>query len=292
MALFQPHHLTIQSEDGKSVTMPSNKIDNGKINMCDSIRLTSLTYTNTMTTFTEADKTFTIEIAPWDNTDWIHLAYAHFTVAFDFSTTKRYTTSTLVFHMNSQVEAMAAITHNGNTYLPSDYIQFDIFPDVRLVEMTLKDTYYAKVIKSKKLGFPEDMTFYNPLYIAWRDDATGQTVFPTPSQIQGTEYKSYANYLVQLSPTDVIHVDLSMCNGVDVITNMESNTQQILHSLGVGTYYGNITNYVNENASAVAIMPKEHTSIEMKLLDRGRNEIDFKGVGWVACLELTYMSLN
>ena len=126
MALFQPHHLTIQSDNGKSVTMPSNKIDNGKIT-CDLVRLTSLTYTHTMSTFTEADKSFTIQIIPWD---WIHLAYAHFEVAFDFSTTKRYTTSTLVFHMNSQVESMAPISHNGNTYLPKDYVSFDIFPQM------------------------------------------------------------------------------------------------------------------------------------------------------------------
>ena len=131
------------------------------------------------------------------------------------------------------------------------------------------------------------------MYISWRDDETGNTVFPPPASIQNTEYKSYANFLVQLSPTDVIHVDFSMIDGVDVITNMERNTnKQILHTVGVLTYYGNVTCYVNDTSSAVAIMPKEHTSIEMKLLDRDRNEIDFKGVGWVACLELTYMDMN
>ena len=288
MSIFQPHHLTLQSDDGESVTLNSDKLDNGKLSRPDSVRLASLTYTNTLVTFTEADKTFTVRIVPYDNTDWIHLAYSYFTVSFDFLTNKRYTASTLVFEMNAKVQAMAAITHNGNTYLPSDYISFNIYPDQGLVEMNIKDAYYMTVLQNKKLGFPKEQVFYHPKYIAWRDDATAQTVFPTPAEIQNTEYKSFSDYLIQLSPTDVIHVECSLCDGIDLITNMERSSQKILHSFGVGTYYGNVSPYENKTGGPVYISPKEHTSVSMRILDKDRNVIDFRGVGWTCVLELTY----
>ena len=300
---FQPHHLLIQSEDGKSVYIDSTKLDNGKIDKATALRLSSLTYTNVMTSFTDSDKTFTIEIYPYtfDNRflDINHNSNeTPVTISIEMDITKRYTLTTLVADMISKIDALAAIPYtvtNGSnpgtyTLLPKDYIAFDIFPDQGLLETTVKQSWQANFKKNLKLGFKEDTLKINPMYQAQLDTVpvpTGSAAL-TNAQIQATEYKVYGTYLVQLAPTDVLHVECNMCDGQDFISNLERSSQKILHTIGVSSYWGNVTSYVNQTGSPIGIVPKEHTSVQVKILDRNRNEVDFRGVGWVASLELSY----
>ena len=201
--------MMIQSEDGKSVSIDSSKLDNGKIDKASALRLSSLTYTNVMTSFTEIDKTFTIEIYPYTfDKRFIDINRAHLnshetpvTVSIEMDTTKRYTLTTLVADMIAKVDALAAISYtvqygtNTGTYtlLPKDYIAFDIFPDQGLLETTVKQSWQARFKKNLKLGFKEDTLKINPMYQAYMDTVpipTGSAAL-TGAQIQASEYKAY-----------------------------------------------------------------------------------------------------
>ena len=239
MQIFQPTHLLVQSETGKAVSIPSNKLDNGKIDGATSVRLSSLTYTNTMTSFTATDKTFIIELYPYTMDDFASETPVIVTLQMD--TTKRYTLVTLVADMLSKLAALAAILYTVNiganagthSLLPSDYLAFDVFPDQGLLEITVKKSWYANIKTNLKLGFHEDTLYNNPMYQAYLNTSTNP---PTSAQIEASEYKVYGKYLIQLSPTDVLHVTCSMCDGVDFISNLERSSQKILHTVGVASY--------------------------------------------------------
>ena len=282
MLIQQPHHLVVNSEDGKAVTMTN--LQNGKIYNADSIRLASLIYTNTLCTFNDTTKSFTIQVVPHDAPSQTSVG---FEITLEMPTDVRFSMLTLVETINKKIEALAPITkywgvdsssnpiygESGNGYKPSDYIVFRLYPDQGVIEITAKKSFQISITKNIVLGIKEDTTFKHP-------------TLEYPEDASTTEYKSYGHNLVVLAPTDLIHVCNSIFRGRDMISNLQQ-AQDIVHTIGISSYFGNVVPYLNQTGSAVELQPSETQVFTVTLRDRDMNEIEFRRP-WTAIFELTY----
>lgn len=247
-----------------------DQIDNGKITQATSLRLSSLTYTNTLTTFNESNKTIRFSVATHDRS-----ALTPLEVSFDMPTDVRYTLSTLVYLLNVKVNNLPQI--DGKDV--KNYIKFNTHADQGVLEMVVKGCWGISLYKNECLGITKDTGHVNPLLVA---------DLSTPaSEIESSEFTCYGDSLLQLAPTDIIHVSNTMFRGGDMITNITRNSESIVHTLGVQSYFGSVTPYLNTTGSPVSLRPTETTSFTVSLLDRDLNEIPFRQP-WTATFELTY----
>ena len=268
MTLQQPAHVLVHSPDGKSVTM--DQIDNGKITQATSVRLSSLTYTNTLTTFDESNKTIRFDIAPHDRSIATPLE-----VSFDMPVDVRYTLSTLVYLLNVKVNNHPQI--DGKDI--KDYVKFNAHADQGVLEIVVKGCWGISLYKNERLGVTKDIAHVNPLIV---------TDLSTPaSEIEPSEFTCYGDSLLQLAPTDLIHVENTMFRGGDMLTNLKRRSESIVHTLGVQSFFGSVTPYMNTTGSPVSLQPSEITIFSVSLLDRDLNEIPFRQP-WTAVFELIY----
>ena len=268
MLLQQPSHILVHSPDGKSVTMEN--IDNGKMTQATSLRLSSLTYTNTLTTFNESNKTIRFSLATHDRS-----ALTPLEVTLVMPTNIRYTLATLVYLLNVKVSSHPQV--DGKDI--KDYIKFNAHADQGVLEMVVKGCWGISLYKNERLGVTKDTAHVNPLIVA--------DISTPASDIETSEFTCYGDSLLQLAPTDIIHVSNNMFRGGDMLTNLTRNSESIVHTLGVQSFFGSITPYLNTTGSPVSLRPTEITSFTVSLLDRDMNEIPFRQP-WTATFELTY----
>tara|TARA_B110000858_G_scaffold184865_1_gene226474 strand:+ start:168 stop:914 length:747 start_codon:yes stop_codon:yes gene_type:complete len=247
-----------------------DQIDNGKITQATSLRLSSLTYTNTLTTFDESNKTIRFDIAPYDRSIATPLE-----VSLEMPVDVRYTLATLVFLLNVKVANHPQI--DGKDI--KDFIKFNAHADQGVLELVMKGCWGVTLYASERLGITKTLAHLNPLIVA--------DISTPASEIEPSEFTCYGDSLLQLAPTDIIHVENTMFRGRDMLSNLKRRSESIVHTLGVQSFFGSITPYMNTTGSPVSLQPSEITSFSVSLLDRDLNEIPFRQP-WTAVFELTY----
>ena len=148
-----------------------------------------------------------------------------------------------------------------------------------MLEVVVKGCWGITLYKNEQLGVTKDTAHVNPLLTA--------DISTPASEIETSEFTCFGDTLMQLALTDVIHVENTMFRGGDMITNLQARSESIVHTLGVQSFFGAVTPYLNTTGSPVMLRPTETTTFKVSLLDRDLNEVDFRQP-WTATFELTY----
>lgn len=276
--LHTPHHVFVQSEDGKAVTLTNEDgLDSGSIKQPTSVRLTTLVFTNTLPSIRPGESTFSVEFLPYSvnpfDTNKV-------TRSIELRTDNRYTLTSLIHDIVTKWNALPAV----NGILPSDHISFEVFADRGVLEVKGTGVWQFSVLKNDALGFDKKYDYVNPVWTAAIE--SGATISGTVD-IQPTNYTK-SNYLINLAATDVVHVSCSIVSGEDTVTNMSYEAREIIHTVPMTGTFGVINAHVNIAGSPVSFLGGHISDFTVRLLGRNLKELDFQNQGWFAALELGY----
>lgn len=279
MSIFRPAHLLVQSNDGKAVTLTNESgMDNGKISQCTAIRLAQAVFSNNLPSLKERHKTLRIWWKPAQNIT------LNESITITLRTDIRYNLSTLADRINTVIEAAPESDYIAGKF-PKNYLTVGIFLDRGILEITAKDCYEIWISENEPLGITqvEELTVgkvarhVNPAYAA-----------SSSATVLGTTFVASGDRLINLAPTDIVHVTCDLADGQDVVTNLGGRSRDIVATIPVKNTFGSINVYEPASTMPVEVPPGEVTDLTVKLLDRDLEEIDFRGEGWYASFELFY----